>query len=565
MRIRHVLPCAIALMCACSATNKLDRPRRATNVRDAGSVHFTVLSVAPWHHYVTALQPNFQLAADDALGIVVMDSRRGEESALDALSMSASLSHDGGDPTASPAAAPPSVDVSTFKAGGPLGLDRSGGGDAMMRYAAATSLYQEVQLLNRYVRDAAIPTGFRPYVVRLQISLMPRRRHQPYDTYSTLSFFTNPGATATSDSGLSDPTAPKGRGAEVQVPGTTLRGGDDLLQADQDLQAPRVLPLLVSDNLESSLESKSSQVIRALKLSLTGLWDQSGANLGSSGVRSGSTDDVVGRDLNSLLTVARVSENTLRVRLGAVQAATTDYAMVPRNHNITLLLMVPEAAGAVIRVVGKTELVDTTDGTELGGTSAKQIRNMYRKIQSDYAIDGLKQEVLEQLLDDAQRNDQQAFARRLRAATGDMDDSLGQSLWIDLVSLMAGSQYTASRFELPGHGASNVETTDVFYQQTAVVLDDNRLNSVIVLRGARFSDMAEVGAVLDVNHEGRDISLPAESIVLDGPTREVRLTFPSLNLLGLGETASAPGGVRLTLDMDGDMVDFDALYLRRVQ
>ena len=103
------------------------------------------------------------------------------------------------------------------------------------------------------------------------------------------------------------------------------------------------------------------------------------------------------------------------------------------------------------------------------------------------------------------------------------------------------------------------------YQQTAVVLDNNRLSSVIVLRGAKFSDQAQVGAVLAVHHNGRDISLPAESVELDGPRREIRLTFPSLDRLGLGETASAPEGVRLTLDMDGDLVDFDALYLRPVE
>jgi len=563
MRIRHALTCSLTLLFACSTTSKLDRPRRASNVRDAGSVHFTVLSVAPWHHYMAALQPNFHLGADEALRVVVQDSRRGEESALDALSLSAGYSDDAGDPRTAPETTP-EVGLLNYNQSTPLALERSGGGDAMMRYAAATSLYQEVQLLNRYVRDAAIPTGFRPYVVRVQISLMPRRRHQPYDTYSTVSFFTNPAPKPQDDSGPADPTAPTGHAATVQVPGTSLRAADDLYEADQNLEAPRVLPLLVSDNLESSLESKSSQVIRALELSLTSLWDQGGVDLGSSGLQSGSTNNVVGRDLNALLTVARVSENTLRIRLGAMQAATTDYAMVPRNHNITLLLMVPEAAGPDIRIVAKTELVDTTDGKELGGTSEREIRNMYRRIQNEYGIKGLEQGVLEELLGDAQRNDQQAFARRLRNVTGDKDLSMGQSLWIDLVSLMAGSQYSASRFELPGHGARNFETSGTFYTQTAVVLDDNQLKSAIVLRGAVFSDQAQVGAVLTVTHDGRGISLPAESVVLDGPTREIRLTFPSLDRLGLGDSASELGGVQLDLEIDGDFTDFDTLYLRPV-
>jgi len=34
----------------------------------------------------------------------------------------------------------------------------------MLRYAAATALYQEVKLLNRYVQDAAIRKDYVPYV-----------------------------------------------------------------------------------------------------------------------------------------------------------------------------------------------------------------------------------------------------------------------------------------------------------------------------------------------------------------------------------------------------------------
>ena len=42
--------------------------------------------------------------------------------------------------------------------------------DAHTAYANAAALYQEVQLLNRYVKDAAIPKGYAAYVLRLQTS-----------------------------------------------------------------------------------------------------------------------------------------------------------------------------------------------------------------------------------------------------------------------------------------------------------------------------------------------------------------------------------------------------------
>src|SRR4030095_2771655 len=77
-------------------------------------------------------------------------------------------------------------------------------------------------------------------------------------------------------------------------------------------------------------------------------------------------EQVLGRDLNSLLTVARLSENTLRIRIGAVQEATANYAMVPRNHNITLLLMVPEGSPPLMELASRTELVDADTGPARG-------------------------------------------------------------------------------------------------------------------------------------------------------------------------------------------------------
>src|SRR6266481_5558802 len=67
-----------------------------------------------------------------------------------------------------------------------------GGGvkiDPMLRFWAAAALYQEVKLINRYVTDGAIADEYIPYVIRLQVSVMPRKRDLPYDAYSLISFF----------------------------------------------------------------------------------------------------------------------------------------------------------------------------------------------------------------------------------------------------------------------------------------------------------------------------------------------------------------------------------------
>ena len=74
--------------------------------------------------------------------------------------------------------------------------------------------------------------------------------------------------------------------------------------------------------------------------------------------------------------MARLSENSLRVRLGALQQASARFAMVPRNHYVTLLLMVPEEAvlqradGEVVFRTGadnRVERVSVTTGLHRDG------------------------------------------------------------------------------------------------------------------------------------------------------------------------------------------------------
>jgi hypothetical protein len=219
-------------------TEGFHRETRAIDQRDAGVVHVTVLAVAPWSHYVDALSPRFSMTADEAVGRVVRDTRQSFESSQSSVSTGVSATEKPstyGAPTG-----PDAIKASNFTAL----PDRLKGPDAMMEVWTANSLYQEVQILNRVLRDAVIPTGFRPYLVRLQVSLMPRRRHQPYDAYTTLPFF-------------APEAAPSGAVArrEVAPPSVSLR--DAGTTGSPGGTGPVVLPLLVTDNLESSLVSRS--------------------------------------------------------------------------------------------------------------------------------------------------------------------------------------------------------------------------------------------------------------------------------------------------------------------
>jgi hypothetical protein len=178
------------------------------------------------------------------------------------------------------------------------------GTDPMMKYRMATALYQEVQLLNQYILDVARRKNLEPYVVRLQVSVMPKARNLPLDTYVNLSFFQGTDAKT-----LSSP-------------------------------AP-VVPLLVTDNVEANSAASSSLEVSQLALALSAMLE--GADMTGEAERlREAAESVLGRDFNSLLTVGSLGEHGLRVRLGALQRTLgtngARYAALPQTHNVTVVL-----------------------------------------------------------------------------------------------------------------------------------------------------------------------------------------------------------------------------------
>lgn len=422
----------------------------------------------------------------------------------------------------------------------------------MMEVWTANSLYQEVQILNRVLRDAVIPTGFRPYLVRLQVSLIPRRRHQPYDAYTTLSFFSPEVQVAAAGA------APAPRAA----PGVSLRAGS-AAGASTGGTGPVVLPLLVTDNLESSIVSRSQQDAQRLALSLLALPGDFAGKMTADLFANQFQGQVAGRDLNSLLTMARVSPNTLRVRIGAMAESTADYAMVPRNHNVTLLVMVPEKSDAEVELVARTTLVDTQSGVELADSSPERIAALLSAVGRRWGLEWASTEELEDLYRLAQANDQSAFQARLAglADPGSEAALYPQSLWIELVGLVSGSQFTASRFELPGHGQAGGVPASLT-SQTLVVLDYGWSRCETIVRDAAFPENAKLRAFLEFEDNGRMISLPADALHVDAEAQSLRAVFTSLLALNMSAPASIPGNLRVRLTVDGDeLPPFAALYL----
>jgi hypothetical protein len=506
------------------------RPKTFATQEEAGSTHVAVLSVGRWQDYVDDLQPTFKFdekAAFDGAGAATRDEEDKFETMISAtLKLSRDTSKTGkggqggsgkggdsgsgggtgsgsggsgdgsgtgsaggGSSSGSDGSSGSSAGGSSggasgggSKAGGGSGSGGSGSGagagdksgkgagaggsdgqgaktgaaaaaalpqDAMTQFALATALYQEVKLLNRYVRDASMIEHADPYVVRMQITLMPAAHLEPYDAYTTVSFFLEPPC--------------------------------------DDPCTPRIVPLMVTDDLESTAHAASIQRVQQLALSAMLMGKVAGANFDFNDTQK-KLRNILGRDYNSLLTVSRLSDNTYRVRFGAQQAAATDYEMVPRTHNVTFLMLVPrkrrlpnstddDQRARAVRLMARTAMVDTRTGVPLdskqGGIAFERMKETLRTFPGGYfrrlADDG---EIVN-LIDILVRNDFKEFSDNVGTTTPPV---LREALWVNLVSDMTHSRYAATIFELPRRSPSP------FLAQTALI-EDSPTGATVTLSG----------------------------------------------------------------------------------
>lgn len=535
--------------CLFGGEPELYKSFRVERQHEAGSVHFAVLSVAPWEEAAASLQPNFDLDEEGALEAVVPTTKALEESVMRSVqaAVGVRVADKDSDATKENTAPNASAVVEDRVRGAPETsvLDQPQGMDPFLKYSAATALLQEVRLLNRYISDAAVRKGCRAYAVRMQIALLPTARNEPYDAYATVSFFTDEGG------------AKRDAGAVAQggAPDVILRATDDL--ADDAVakgRAPHVIPLLATDNLEGALHSRTVDDVKQM----AGALFFAAGPLGLSGDVQQFTKNlqgVLGRDLNALLTVARVSDNSIRVRLGAMQQAASAYAMIPRTHNITVLVLTPEHGPRTLRAVAKTVMVDAETGKALAERTDAEIDAEAAAVAARYGLASVKPAEVSRLLTFAQRNDQAGYFGALDAVAGP-DFRHGHALWVDLVGLMAGGRYAATEFDLPRDDGA---TTGPPGDQTGLLFDDGETHSSLTLATGAPVRPGEFAAVLNVRKGGKEFPLAADRADYTSRDR-VTLVFPSLKAWSLAPTDEAKDGATLTVAVRGVAKTYPVLY-----
>jgi hypothetical protein len=92
----------------------------------------------------------------------------------------------------------------------------------------------------------------------------------------------------------------------------------------------------------------------------------------------------------------------------------------------------------------------------------------------------------------------------------DWSDSVAfpESLWLNLISLMSGSQHASASFDLPRRVGPTIPT------QTPLMLDDTRERATVILTGAQGIVADCVRAFLDVGDPATHIFV-AERTILD--------------------------------------------------
>ncbi len=526
---------ALILCCVVFITGCTDDYQSLPDSDQALATHISVLSIGRWADYAYALQPRFILSAEDARAAAIANTADVSNSLVDSLGVSSTIGYGSSPastqpPQSSSAATQPSVPPTVAALSLPTVPVQV---SPFLQYKAATALYQEVRLIDLYVRDAAIGGSYEPYVVRLQVTVMPGRRDTDLDADTLISFF------------LRHPKC----------------GSSDL----------KIIPLLVTDEITAASEINSAQQLRALQLEIALAFKGIGASGDISGLNQ-KLHAILDNDFNSAYTVAQASENTLKVRFGSVPSG-DGYKLLPQTHDVTVLLLVPRRElichQARISACSLTTYVDPATGTSYRETQ-DQMMDKISQVIVDYRDFGAETNLCEGSLTRATRvavsRVVPLFFRRAGAlnymayAPSVLEELMNNDykefrctmgkikvippvvypfLWTDLTDILSHSPYDTTRFTL-----GRLRSPEVLPHQNPILEDNgkDRTDVLVAVRNAESFWDGYLRAWLSVaTKKGatpcRNIPALAHWVGLRG---QFHLLFPSLKADTILEAETHP-------------------------
>lgn len=406
--------------------------------------------------------------------------------------------------------------------------------DPMLTYQAAMAIYQEIQLLNAYVRNAALRHGYVPYLVTMQVSVVPFAHNEQYDTYVNLGFFSRCHVS-------------NGKGSSVvhEYPAIAV-------------------PLLVTDDVETGQSSSASNIARQLALSLGGVTGNVALQAGLSDLKD-AFKAILGTDYNSLYMVTRAADNVIQVRLGAARSANPNvqYAMLTQTHDVSFVLLVKKAgapdwsrcesdAGPIVpkpggkgagrrRGVGAPDIWVTSSSRFRNALTGIELAPDRNAIQTD-AVTMLQrfakyspaappkfsyEHDVDPLLGDIQGGDFEDFENNAckvltpeKAAHEKCAGGPYEALWTSLTSVINMSEFAGTKIELPHARSLQPDRSQSIY------LSDNCKDTVtaqVYVAGTLVPNQYEADLFLN-----KKLALAATSLVQQAGGGPVTLQFASL-------------------------------------
>ena len=364
--LRSILLVALSSLAAC--TPPFDTYQRVNTSEEAGNVFVSASPAIAWTEISEKLQPQLNLSMAEARTLAATSTSSLVSQYLSSLSVglraglptrtsswTTALAEDGsstttGQRTHAPGTVP---DSSGTKA---TGIDNSSlapdfskmpannavDGNTLLSHAVA--LYQYAQILDNSISKSILPLGYRPYLITLQINQQPRLRNLPYDTFVDVALL---------PSGLNFTKQSDQMGLFKATP-----------KSKTDKLPPVIAyPLVISDAMEINSVEKSLETIRQASLGISGMIQAIGVNAGV----ERAVDRLLaksGANRNSLITVGRVSDSMLRIRLGAYDSGSGGLVMAARSYNISLMILVDESYEH-LAINTRTEFVDVYNGSRL--------------------------------------------------------------------------------------------------------------------------------------------------------------------------------------------------------
>lgn len=363
-RLRGVRVGVAAAVCVClGACRSIGLKEDTSQVKtseDVGSVYISAYPAVPWSAISDKLEPKFNMSVLDAQKLSTISTQSQVEQVLSTFAaglaiglpgrttaMTTTIDKDGNRTTTgtkqlTPGTVPSSSGTNqVLLSDSNLATDLSkgpyaNGVNGLTQIMNTVGIYQLAQVLDNQISKALPLDGYKAYLLTFQVNVQPARRGLAYDAVLDL----------------------------VMMPASmrkAISASKDAAENADGLPPVMAYPLVIADAMESSNVGKSAETIRQAALALSGIVSNIGISAGIGGGKD-HLESLTGSDLNTLVTVGRVSDHALQIRIGAAQQGSEKYALVPRTQNISVVVFVrtgdePETHLDKLAVVTNTTFV----------------------------------------------------------------------------------------------------------------------------------------------------------------------------------------------------------------